>query len=598
MRRARSAVIAIAALVSLPAVPATAQADPPAPVFADGQAQPVFDPADVVRESLWVTAPVDSDADGRHDQVYVEVVRPRATEAGMKVPVVYQASPYYSGGNDVANHDVDVELHVPGRHGPKAGRGEVRSSVGPSPAITWRYEQYFTARGFAVVYAESLGTGKSTGCPTTGGENETIGARSVVDWLNGRARGTDATGERVSARWSTGKVGMMGVSYNGTLPNAVASTGVRGLETIVPIAAISNWYDYYRSDGAVVAPGGYQGEDADVLAEYVLTRENREVCRAVVDELAAEQDRVTGDYSRFWDERNYLNDAHKVRASVLAVHGLNDWNVKMRHVSQWYEALKKHRVEHRIWLHQFGHSDPYSVNREPWLVLLNRWMSHYLYDVDNGVEREDKSTIQREDRTWTSEAEWPAPGTRGVEVHPSAGGATTGGLALRKGKGRESLTDDSSKKAEELAAAATSPHRLSYATPALDGSLRISGTVRADLRLSFSRPAANVTVLLVDRAPDGTAKVVTRGWADPQNRNSHWRTTAVKPGHAYGIRVNFEPDDYVFAAGHQVGIVVLSSDYDYTLRPQPGAGITVDLGKSGITLPVVGGREALIDALG
>ncbi|MFC5287747.1 Xaa-Pro dipeptidyl-peptidase [Actinokineospora guangxiensis] len=598
MRRARSAVIAIAALVSLPAVPATAQADPPAPVFTDGQAQPVFDPADVVRESLWVTAPVDSDADGRHDQVYVEVVRPRATEAGMKVPVVYQASPYYSGGNDVANHNVDVELHVPGRHGPKAGRGEVRSSVGPSPAITWRYEQYFTARGFAVVYAESLGTGKSTGCPTTGGENETIGARSVVDWLNGRARGTDAAGERVSARWSTGKVGMMGVSYNGTLPNAVASTGVRGLETIVPIAAISNWYDYYRSDGAVVAPGGYQGEDADVLAEYVLTRENREVCRAVVDELVAEQDRVTGDYSPFWDERNYLNDAHKVRASVLAVHGLNDWNVKMRHVSQWYEALKKHRVEHRIWLHQFGHSDPYSVNRDPWLVLLNRWMSHYLYDVDNGVERENKSTIQREDRTWTSEAEWPAPGTRGVEVHPTAGGVTTGGLALRKGKGRESLTDDSSKKAEELAAAATSPHRLSYATPALDGALRISGTVRADLRLSFSRPAANVTVLLVDRAPDGTAKVVTRGWADPQNRNSHWRTTAVKPGHAYGIRVNFEPDDYVFAAGHQVGIVVLSSDYDYTLRPLPGAGITVDLGKSGITLPVVGGRGALIDALG
>ncbi len=598
MRRARSAVIAIAALVSLPAAPAAAQADPPAPVFVDGQAQPVFDPTDVVRESLWVTAPVDSDADGRHDQVYVEVVRPRATEAGMKVPVVYQASPYYSGGNDVANHNVDVELHVPGRPGPKAGRGEVRTSVGPSPAITWRYEQYFTARGFAVVYAESLGTGKSTGCPTTGGENETIGARSVVDWLNGRARGADAAGQRVSADWSTGKVGMMGVSYNGTLPNAVASTGVRGLETIVPIAAISSWYDYYRADGAVVAPGGYQGEDADVLAEYVLTREDREVCRPVVDELVAEQDRVTGDYSRFWDERNYLNDAHKVRASVLAVHGLNDWNVKMRQVSQWYEALKKHGVEHRIWLHQFGHSDPYSVNRDPWLVLLNRWMSHYLYDVDNGVERENKATIQREDRTWTEEAEWPAPTARGVEVHPTAGGATTGGLALRKDKGRESLTDDATKRAEALAAAATSPHRLSYATPAIDTALRVSGTVRADLRLSFSRPTANVTVLLVDRAPDGTVRVVTRGWADPQNRNSHWRTSPVKPGHAYDIRVNFEPDDYVFAAGHQVGVVVLSSDHDYTLRPRPGAEITVDLGKSGITLPVVGGRAALIDALG
>lgn len=599
MRRAKHAVIAIAALVALPVAPVAAHADPPpAPVFVDGQAQPVFDPTDVVRESLWVTAPVDSDFDGRHDKVYVEVVRPRATEAGMKVPVVYMVSPYFSGGNDITNHDVDVELHVPGRPGPKAGRGPVRTTVGPNPAITSRYEQYFTARGFAMVYAESLGTGKSTGCPTTGDENETIGARSVVDWLNGRARGSDAAGTAVSAGWSTGKVGMMGVSYNGTLPNAVASTGVRGLETIVPIAAISSWYDYYRSDGAVVAPGGYQGEDADVLAEYVYTREDRAVCRPVIDELLAEQDRVTGDYSRFWDDRNYLNDAHKVRASVLAVHGLNDWNVKMRQVSQWYEALKRHRVEHRIWLHQFGHSDPYNVNRVPWLVLLNRWMSHYLYGVDNGVERENKATIQREDRSWTEEAEWPAPSARHVTVRPSAGGETTGGLGLRRGKGTESLTDDASKKAEALAAAATSPHRLSYATPAIGADLRISGTVRADLRLSFDRPAANVTALLVDRAPDGTVKVVTRGWADPQNRNSHWRTSAVKPGHAYDIRVNFEPDDYVFRAGHQVGVVVLSSDHDYTLRPSPGTRVTVDLGKSRFALPVVGGRGALRDALG
>ena len=79
---------------------------------------------------------------------------------------------------------------------------------------------------------------------------------------------------------------MMGVSYNGTLPNAVASTGVRGLEAIVPIAAISSWYDYYRADGAVVAPGTFQGEDADVLAEYVYTRADREICKPVIAEIA------------------------------------------------------------------------------------------------------------------------------------------------------------------------------------------------------------------------------------------------------------------------------------------------------------------------
>ena len=44
---------------------------------------------------------------------------------------------------------------------------------------------------------------------------------------------------------------MIGKSYDGTLANAVAATGVSGLETIVPISAISSWYKYQRSNGVV-----------------------------------------------------------------------------------------------------------------------------------------------------------------------------------------------------------------------------------------------------------------------------------------------------------------------------------------------------------
>jgi X-Pro dipeptidyl-peptidase len=44
--------------------------------------------------------------------------------------------------------------------------------------------------------------------------------------------------------------------------------------------------------------------------------------------------------------------------------------------------------------------------------------------------------------------------------------------------------------------------------------------------------------------------------------------------------------------------VVLSSDYDYTLRPQPGAGLSVDLNRTTLDLPVVGGKTALRGAIG
>ncbi|MFC4001950.1 Xaa-Pro dipeptidyl-peptidase [Prauserella oleivorans] len=582
MRATRLAVL-FAAVVALPILaPMAAAEPPPRPVFAGGEAQPVFDPADVVRESLWVRAPVDSDRDGAADEVHVEIVRPRATEQGLRVPVVYQASPYFAGGNAITNHDVDVELYVPGK---------------PRPQITWRYEDYLLARGFAVVYAESLGSGASTGCPTTGGENETIGARSVVDWLNGRATARDASGASVVADWTTGKTAMMGVSYNGTLPNAVASTGVEGLETIVPIAAISDWYDYYRENGAVVAPGGYQGEDADVLAEYVYTRADTEICRPVIEELARRQDRVTGDDNDFWVERSYLDDAGKVRASVLAVHGLSDWNVTLSQVSTWYEALARHGVERKIWLHQAGHTDPYVVRQEAWLRTLNRWFSHYLYGIDNGVTDEPKATVQREDMSWTEEVDWPAPGARDATVHLRPGGPARGGLDVHGpwhgGPVVERLTDDAGKTVEQLVDMATSPNRLAYASGPAREPVRLSGTPSVDLRVTFDRPAANVTGVLVDRAPDGGSRVITRGWADPQNRKDRARTDPIRPGTPYRVSFDLQPQDYVLAPGHRLEFVLLSSDHDFTLRPAPGAGIAIDLRKTSVTVPVVGGEAAL-----
>ncbi|QTR04768.1 Xaa-Pro dipeptidyl-peptidase [Saccharothrix algeriensis] len=610
----RAAVLAALATLPLGLLPAVASAAPGGPVFEDGEAQPVFDAKDVVRQSVWVRAPVDSDRDGRDDEVYAEVVRQTATDRGLKVPVVFFNSPYFSGGNDVANHDVDVELYVPDRRGGHAKRDgsvlkaeadeRIAAAVGPNagPITSARYEAYFIQRGFAVVYAESLGTGKSSGCPTSGGRNETIGSKSVVDWLNGRATARDASGARVKATWSTGKVGMMGVSYNGTLPNAVAATGVRGLEAIVPIAAISSWYDYYRADGAVVAPGTFQGEDLDVLAEYVYTRADREICKPVIAEVAAQQDRVTGDYSAFWDERNYVKDASKVRAAVLAVHGLGDWNVKTKHVAQWYEALRRNGVEHKIWLHQSGHTDPDTLRSAEWRRTINRWFSHYLYGIDNGIEKEPKSTIQREDRTtWVDEADWPAPGAAKARLHPWAGGSAKGALKPSAVPGRpvvESLRDDSSKLAEDLADLPSSGNRLSYATRATTTPLRLSGTPRVELAASFDRPAANVTALLVDRAPDGAGHVITRGWTDPQNRVDPARTKPIKPGETYRVEVELQPQDYVVPAGHSLEFVLISSDHDYTLRPKPGAGLSIDLTSTVVELPVVGGKQALRGAVG
>src|SRR5262245_21199260 len=80
---------------------AQAQAERAHAVFADGQAQvvPAFqDQSQWIRERLWVETEFDSDKDGKKDRVFTDVTRPKQTDSeGLKVPVIYQASPYFAG---------------------------------------------------------------------------------------------------------------------------------------------------------------------------------------------------------------------------------------------------------------------------------------------------------------------------------------------------------------------------------------------------------------------------------------------------------------------------------------------------------------------
>ena len=234
------------ALALFLAAPALAQTGPR---FQDGQAQvvPEFENADDwISEQLWVETEFDSDDDGRMDRVHVAVVRPRQTETeGLKVPVIYESSPYYSGvaGNAPGlfwNVQHEIGAEPPARTvGPEVPL-RARPGISPSHVATW------VPRGFAVVHSESPGTGLSEGCPTVGGANESLAPKAVIDWLNGRARGWTQPrgGERVTADWSTGKVGMTGTSYNGTLPLAAATTGVDGMDAIIPIAPNTAEYHY------------------------------------------------------------------------------------------------------------------------------------------------------------------------------------------------------------------------------------------------------------------------------------------------------------------------------------------------------------------
>ncbi|HEU4539866.1 MAG TPA: Xaa-Pro dipeptidyl-peptidase [Jiangellaceae bacterium] len=595
---------------------------PPWLLLENGVSAPQFSLDDAIEESIFVETSVDSDLDGELDRVHLRLSRPGETETlGIKVPVIFEHSPYRFGVDGAPNHNVDFDV-LPQEFIQPNGRGRqaVESATGQTlsaaeaavlkatPDLPGSLDNFWVPRGYAVVLGESIGTAFSDGCPTIGDMNETLGTRAIIDWLNGRAKAWNDAGEPVTADWTTGDVGMIGTSYNGTLPNMVATTGVEGLRTIVPVSAISSWYDYYRANGLVRAPHSnqsgtgtneFQGEDLDVLAIFTQGESRFDKCAHITDQLLVNQDRITGDYSAYWHERDYLHRAQGVGASVFVVHGLEDYNVMTKAFASWWSELERYQVPRKIWLHKDGHGGPRGVT--DYQLTLNRWFDHWLFGVDNGIMDEPIANVQRPDGTYHKYADWPVPGTKYTTLHLGATSVTDPGTLSSQQQpsgstsrqsfidaGRELDTDVALLPNPDMA----HPNRLIYLSDELSSSVQMSGTPWVQLRASIdNRYAANLTAVLVDYGPAGSADppvMVTRGWTDPQNRNGLSKSKPIVQGEEYSFRWDLQADDYIFPAGHRIGLVVVSTDFDYTLRPLPGTQLTVNPAKSTLVLPIAG----------
>lgn len=588
------------------------QAQQPAvPEFRDGQSQVVGafkDPQKWIRHDLWVETDFDSDGDGRMDRMHVAVTRPQQTETeGLRLPVIYETSPYFAGTsssdrNYFWNPKHELGIAPPPREDPPAFEAAIERPVIANSLIrTW------VPRGFIVVHSSSPGTGLSEGCPTVGGDNESLAPKAVIDWLCGRAKGFKEldSEERVEATWSTGKVGMIGTSYNGTLPLAAATTGVEGLEAIVPVAPNTSYYHYYRSNGLVRHPGGWMGEDIDVLYNFIHSgnpaRRGYCDCEIRDREMAEGQDRITGDYNDFWATRDYLRDLGPMKAAMFMAHAFNDWNVVPEHSIRIYSAVKAKGLPVRLYMHQGGHGG------DPPLEMVNRWFTHFLHGIENDVLKEPEVWIVREQdkrEAPTSYAAYPHPDAEHVTLFPQAGGVQHGPLTLARGasQGTEVLVDNYSFKGEVLAQAPWTNHRLLYLTPPLARDVHLSGYPRIQLRLASNKAAANLSVWLVSLPWSNSEKgrptdnLITRGWADPQNTSGIDVSEPLVPGRFYDVQFDLQPDDQIIPQGKQIGLMVFSSDQEFTLHPPPGTELTIDLDATALVLPIVGGQATLREA--
>ncbi|EGG84165.1 hypothetical protein HMPREF9477_00663 [Lachnospiraceae bacterium 2_1_46FAA] len=446
------------------------------PVFENGMAQPVFPFTDgktgekynpntssIVRYCVYVESDYDMDGDGKRDLVKVLVQVPRsAVEGNYKAASLFEARPYCAGvqedgyahmkeveSKEYRKFDfADLNKKVPARV-PTDYISAMDLALKADPA-DWYYPDkgnnnnmvyenldnfnYYLVRGFAVIVSAGFGALGSDGFNYVGSDYERDAFKFVVEWLHGdRTAYADREGTiATKADWSNGNVAMTGRSYAGTMPFAVATTGVEGLKTIIPVAGISDWYSQQNQQGA---QRYWPKEMLNSFLAYfcssryndtTLTEKQLDDIAAFHHELSLQQLKCGFDYDKdFWGSGNYRLNADKIKCSALIVQGLNDENVSTKQFEMMYKSFEKAGQTVKAIIHQGPHITPTMPNKNYGILIdgkfyddiVNEWISHYLYGIDNNAET--MPTVLAQDninqKKWETEHSWTTEHTIKLE---------------------------------------------------------------------------------------------------------------------------------------------------------------------------------------
>ncbi|HEV2892086.1 MAG TPA: CocE/NonD family hydrolase [Frankiaceae bacterium] len=458
----------------------------------------------------------------------------------------------------------------------------------------------WTRAGFARVSADLIGTGKSGGCYDYGGKRERESGYDLVEWI-------------AKQPWSTGKVGMLGGSYDGTTAIQTASLRPPHLTTIIPMAAISRWYDYAYSGGirytannedpsdegfdtpAAFSYGLSQPPPTDPDQPYYAERLVSAMTPCDETEHMEKGYAVNPDYDAFWVDRDYRRNAAQVTIPVLVGLNWGDWNVKQETGYEYWRALTRSPFK-RLYAgtRWKGHGSPVTTD------VRIAWMDHFLRGARNGVEKMPAVTSQTSDSAGAIEfLAGPVPRTTPVRLYAQEGVAGDFGQALLPSKPRNESDGVSyvpTGTATELAALenprAPGQQWAWFESPSLKQDVRTFGAPTVQVWSEAQRTWLTYAVSVVDVAPDANV-AVTRGWLDSRYRNTLAKRETWKPG-LNGLTVVAKPTDYVFRKGHRVGLLVMAEQLDWvTAKAYDGAPgsatVTVDTtGRTSVTLPVVG----------
>lgn len=485
-----------------------------------------YDPntSSIVRYCVYVESDYDMDEDGKRDLVKVLVQVPRsAVEGNYKAASLFEARPYCAGVQedgyahmkeveskeyrkfDFANLDKIVPARIPTDY-----ISAMDLALKADPA-DWYYPDkgnnnsmvyenldnfnYYLVRGFAVIASAGFGALGSDGFNYVGSDYERDAFKFVVEWLHGdRIAYADREGTiATKADWSNGNVAMTGRSYAGTMPFAVATTGVEGLKTIIPVAGISDWYSQQNQQGA---QRYWPKEMLNSFLAYfcssryndtTLTEKQLDDIAAFHHELSLRQLKCGFDYDKdFWGSGNYRLNADKIKCSALIVQGLNDENVSTKQFEMMHKSFEKAGQTVKAIIHQGPHITPTMPNKNYGILIdgkfyddiVNEWISHYLYDIDNNAENMPAVLAQDnvDQKKWETENSWTTEHT--MKLESAETGVTIIDTDWEK-------ADISAKNFDDVVVQKSTNMNKRYITAPFKETMTIQGTVCVNLKAAL-----------------------------------------------------------------------------------------------------------------
>jgi predicted acyl esterase len=444
---------------------------------------------------------------------------------------------------------------------PYLGLPEPEASGGASPPHILSYYRRFYARAIrkriSIVQVSLRGTGESGGCGDLGGPAEQGDVRAAVRWAAHR-------------RWSTGRIGVFGHSYDGYTALVSLAERLRPVKAAAVFApAFSNYRAaymngvpylqgreiaaYYQAFSVIVAPPSAPGALLD-------SAEGRAICGPAV--IAAQQSNRPSNL--FWRQRNLKPRLRGVRRPVLWAHGFLDGRDDFDGVrpDNFLGAWSQLRGPRRAWLGQWSHIvpgergqfGPEPVGRRSFLRTEIRFFVHYLKRAKgpSPVHGHGRVIVQDGFGRWRAQRSWPPHHKRhrAVKVRSGSYFDLPGNKAEAASPGEEcaAYTARGEPVARCNPASSTGQGSWSFTTPVrrrawLMGAPRLTADV--------SSPAINANLIAIvydiDRA--GQATMLTRG--------------------AYLVRrsgrVSFAlyPQDWPLRRGHRLGLLLTGSDDAY-----------------------------------